>query len=126
MKKILSFALGTILSLSAFAQYTTDKVVGEKKTDLIDSLKTADYPYLFPIWGQKVVNKGFDIPKSAGFSAQYLWQESEIVISDLSIGFNNGPTHSLDQIVRFNNAIASSSGINVRPDLWVLPFLNVY
>jgi len=33
---------------------------------------------------------------------------------------------NLDEIVRFNKAVASASAINFRPDIWVLPFLNVY
>jgi hypothetical protein len=108
------------------AQYTTDKLVGEKNAQAIDSLKTADYPYLLPIWGKKVAQKGFKIPKSAGFSAQYLYQQSDILITDLQVGFNNGPKYDLDEIVRFDNAVATSNGINVRPDIWVFPFLNVY
>src|SRR4249920_285671 len=75
---------------AVFAQYTTDKVVGEKNTAVIDSLKTADYPYLLPIWGKKVAQKGFKLPKSAGLSVQYLGQKSDIDISNLSVGFNNG------------------------------------
>ena len=34
--------------------------------------------------------------------------------------------YDLDEIVRFNDAIATASAINFRPDIWVLPFLNVY
>lgn len=33
---------------------------------------------------------------------------------------------NLDQIVRFNNATATTNAINVRPDIWLLPFLDVY
>jgi hypothetical protein len=53
-------------TLSVYAQYTTDKVLGPKNEHLADSLKKSEYPYLFPIWGKKVVAKGFNIPKSAG------------------------------------------------------------
>jgi hypothetical protein len=108
------------------AQYTTDKIVGEKNAGAIDSLKTAEYPYLLPIWGKKVAQKGFKLPKSAGFSAQYIYQQSDILISDLQVGFNNGPKYNLDEIVRFDNAVATSNGINIRPDIWLFPFLNVY
>jgi hypothetical protein len=76
--------------------------------------------------GTKGCEKGFKIPKSAGISAQYLYQQSDIVISDLMVGFNNGPMYSLDQIIRFNSAIATTNGANVRPDFWLFPFLNVY
>ena len=81
---------------------------------------------MLPIWGKKVVAKGYNLPKSAGISAQYLYQQSDILITDLAVGFNNGPLYPLDQIIRFNSAVATSNGVNVRPDLWVFPFLNVY
>ncbi len=125
-KKLLLILFFSVLGTSLFAQYTTDKIVGEKNAELIDSLKTAEYPYLLPIWGKKVAQKGFKLPKSAGFSAQYINQQSDILISNLQVGFNNGPKYNLDQIVRFNNAVATSNGINIRPDIWVFPFLNVY
>ncbi len=111
---------------SLYAQYTTDKVLGPKNQGLADSLKKMDYPYMLPIWGKKVVAKGFNLPKSAGISAQYLYQQSDILITDLAVGFNNGPQYPLDQIIRFNSAVATSNGVNVRPDIWLFPFLNIY
>jgi hypothetical protein len=111
---------------SIYAQYTTDKVLGPKNQSLADSLKKSEYPYLFPIWGKKVVAKGFNLPKSGGASLQYIYQQSDIVIENLAFGFNNGPLYSADEIIRFNSAVATTNGVNVRPDLWVFPFLNVY
>jgi hypothetical protein len=116
----------TFCATSSYAQYTADKVLGPKNQSLADSLKKMEYPHMLPIWGKKVVAKGFNIPKSAGVSAQYLYQQSDILITDLSVGFNNGPLHPLDQIIRFNSAVATSNGVNVRPDIWLFPFLNVY
>ncbi|MEO8148627.1 MAG: hypothetical protein ABI723_13360 [Bacteroidia bacterium] len=127
MKKIiLILSLGCIAISTTDAQVTSNKLVGEKRKDEIDSLKKVEYPYIFPIWGQKVVQKGFDLPYSAGFSAQYLWQQSDLTINNLQVGFNNNEMYNLDQIIRFNSAVASTSGINIRPDFWLLPFLNVY
>jgi len=34
--------------------------------------------------------------------------------------------YDLDEIIRFNDAVASTSAINFRPCIWVFPFLNVY
>src|SRR5438045_438192 len=116
----------TFFAVSLYAQYTADKVMGPKNQTLADSLKKMEYPYLLPIWGKKVVAKGFNIPKSAGFSAQYLYQQSDIIIENLAVGFNNGPKYPLDEIIRFNSATATSNAVNVRPDVWVFPFLNVY
>ena len=115
-----------LFATTIHAQYTTNKVVGKKNEALRDSLKASEYPYLLPIWGQKVVSKGFNLPYSAGLSVQYLWQKSDVTISNLEIGFNNGPKYNLDQIVRFDKAQTTTNGINLRPDFWILPFLNVY
>ncbi len=32
----------------------------------------------------------------------------------------------LSEVVRFNNAVSEASGWNIRPDIWLFPFLNVY
>jgi hypothetical protein len=125
-KKIIALVLWTSLCSTIFAQYTADKVIGEKNVGVIDSLKSADYPYLLPIFGKKVVQKGFRLPKSAGFSVQYLWQQSDVVINNLKVGFNNGPKYNLDEIIRFEKAQTTTNGVNIRPDFWILPFLNVY
>lgn len=42
------------------------------------------------------------------------------------VGFNNGPMYNIDEIVRIKDAIAGANAVNVRPDVWILPFLNVY
>jgi hypothetical protein len=42
------------------------------------------------------------------------------------VGFNNGPMYDLDEIIRFKGSTSTASGFNFRPDIWVLPFLNVY
>jgi hypothetical protein len=119
--------LGVLLFATAtFAQVYTNKVVGKKNQELIDSLKVADYPYALPIWGKKVAQKGYKLPYSAGISVNYFWQESDLVINNLKIGFNNGPQYNLDEVVRFNNAVAEANAVNIRPDIWLLPFLNVY
>jgi hypothetical protein len=46
--------------------------------------------------------------------------------NQLFVGFNNGPQYNLDEIVRFDAATATANSINIRPDIWLLPFLNVY
>ena len=125
-KQIFLLVFGSSFSLAAWTQYTTDKVVGQKNASVIDSLKSSEYPYLLPIWGERVVRKGFKIPKSAGLSFQYIWQQSDILINNLQIGFNNGPKYQLDELIRFEKAQTTTSGGNIRPDLWLFPFLNVY
>ncbi|MEX1131889.1 MAG: hypothetical protein WEC15_01580 [Flavobacteriales bacterium] len=108
------------------AQVFTNKMVGKKHAERIDSLKAAPYPFSLPIWGAKATAAGYELPYSAGLSVNYLWQRSDLVIDNLQVGFNNGPTYALDGLVRFNKAEATTQSITLRPDVWLLPFLNVY
>jgi hypothetical protein len=124
-KAMLMFFLA-ILSSVVFAQVFTNKEVGKKNVDLIDSLKKSEYPYSLPILGAKATGAGYNLPYSAGFSAQYFWQQSDLIIDNLNVGFNNGPMHNLDGLVRFDKALATASAFTVRPDIWLLPFLNIY
>ncbi|TPG34861.1 hypothetical protein EAH81_22335 [Flavobacterium pectinovorum] len=122
---LILFAL-LFFSMNIFGQVYTDKIVGKKNEALKDSLEVQKYPYALPIWGEKVAQKGYKLPYSAGISINYFWQESDLDISNLNVGFNNGPQYNLDQIVRFNSSVASANAVNIRPDIWLLPFLNVY
>ena len=122
----LMFFVFLIISLQTFGQVYTDKVVGKKNEQLKDSLKVEEYPYALPIWGEKVAQKGYKLPYSAGLSVNYFWQDSEIVINDLQVGFNNGPKYNLDEIVRFDKSSVEAGAITIRPDIWLLPFLNIY
>ena len=124
-KAMLMFFLA-ILSSIVFAQVFTNKEVGKKNADLIDSLKKSEYPYSLPILGAKATKAGYNLPLSAGVSAQYFWQESDLVIDNLQVGFNNGPMYNLDEIVRFDVARATASATTIRPDIWLFPFLNIY
>ena len=124
-KKLIS-ALFLLFSVPFFGQVYTDKIVGKKNQELKDSLKVEKYPYALPIWGEKVAQKGYNLPYSAGLSVNYFWQDSEIVISNLEVGFNNGPLYNLDEIVRFEKSSVEAGAITIRPDIWLLPFLNIY
>lgn len=126
-KPTLLFLFALLLAISpAFSQVYSDKVVGKKNVELADSLKASEYPYILPILGAAATKRGFNLPYSAGLGINYLWQESDLVIENLQVGFNHNPMHDLSEIVRFNNATSRAVGVNFRPDVWVFPFLNVY
>lgn len=125
MKRLIVLLL-VLAGFSGYAQVYSNKVVGKKNEAIIDSLKKSEYPYVLPIWGAKATKAGFNLPYSAGLGVNYLWQRSELVINNLQFGFNNGPMHDLDEVVRFDKATSEASGLNVRPDIWLFPFLNVY
>jgi hypothetical protein len=115
-----------LLDTTIYAQVYSNKEVGKKNAEMIDSLKASEYPYVLPILGKEATKRGFTLPYSAGIGINYLWQESDLVIDNLQIGFNNGPLYSLSEVIRFDNATSTASGVNIRPDVWLFPFLNIY
>ena len=127
MKKILlALTIAFVFVIQTFGQVYTNKEVGKKNQELADSLKKSEYPYILPIWGAKATAKGYNLPYSAGVSVNYFTQKSELIIQDLFVGFNNGPMYDLDEVIRFDNSTAYASALTVRPDVWILPFLNIY
>src|SRR5688572_10062020 len=115
MKSII-FLLFVLSGISAYGQVFSNKVVGKKNSEAIDSLKKSEYPYALPVWGAKATKAGFSLPYSAGISTQYIWQKSDLVIENLQVGFNHGPLHDLSEIIRFDNATSEATGLNIRPD----------
>ncbi|WP_026968397.1 hypothetical protein [Algoriphagus terrigena] len=127
MRRILLLGCALVLSLGLTeAQVFSNKPVGEKQKRVIDSVKMAEYPYALPILGDKAAGAGFELPYSAGVSVQYFGQQSDIIIENIMIGFNGGQMYDVDELIRFNKAVASAGAITVRPDIWLLPFLNIY
>jgi hypothetical protein len=122
---MLLLMLAGVLTLNA--QVYTNKPEIRVDKEKKDSIKaTVDYPYSLPIWGEKAAKAGYQLPYSAGLGVNYLWTKSDLVIDNLQVGFNHGPMHNLDEIVRFDNATANAQALNFRPDVWLFPFLNVY
>lgn len=111
-----------LLGLNSFAQYSQ-----YHKPDTIDTR----YPYRFPLLGQKAVDEGFELPYPFGGMLNYFTAKQDVTIPEVSIGFTSGffpevPLTDLTDILEFGTVNAKATSINVRPDLWVLPFLNVY
>jgi hypothetical protein len=71
-------------------------VYADKPKVLKDS---TPYNSLLPIFGKKVKELGFDLPYSGGLSVNYLWQKSEISISNVNVGFNNSPLYDVDELI---------------------------
>ena len=126
-----SFAIIIFLCISIHnvsGQYTNTKVK-TKHQAYTDSLKQVEYNYIFPILGQGAYKKGFDIPYPAGLMANYMWLKQNLIFDNMQLGLK---TDNLDipltdvGFIEFGENINTSYAYNVRPDIWVLPFLNVY
>ncbi|MEN8138603.1 MAG: hypothetical protein ABFR62_09225, partial [Bacteroidota bacterium] len=122
MHKLTLFFSIILVSLSGVAQ--------NNMLQLGDTAR-AEYPYIFPILGDKAHEQGFDLPLPAGIMVNYFYAVQDIAIPDIAVGFNDGilpeiPLTDITRLIEFEEVRATAYTVNVRPDLWVLPFLNVY
>ncbi len=103
-----------------------------KQGDLYENTKTLNNPYILPVGGKKLGEKGFLFPYPVGIMLNGYMGNQDVSISDLTVGINNAagdvviPDISLDEVVGFSKVTASVKNINMRADIWALPFLDVY
>jgi hypothetical protein len=128
-KTALSFLLLLLISSTQLRGQYANKKVKSINEAYTDSLKQVEYNYTFPILGQGAYKKGFDIPYPAGLMGNYMWLKQNIVFDNMQLGLITDdvdiPLTDVD-FIEFGDNINKSYSLNVRPDLWILPFLNVY
>jgi len=88
-----------------------------------------DWPYALPIWGQKVTDRNIDLQLPFGLNVNYVYNQMTLELTEFSMNFFDG--ENLDDIINpetlnFTETVATSNGVNVRADAWILPFWNVY
>ncbi len=110
-------------TLACFAQ---DKVQASKLDTTIVKEK---YPYVLPIWGQKVMDRNIDLQLPFGFNVNYVFNQMTLELTEFSMNFYDG--ENLDDIINpetlnFTETVATANGVNIRADAWILPFINVY
>ena len=108
------------MSIPASAQ-SPDLVLTQAERDSI----LEDYDQVFPIWGKKAIERGFDLPRpfGIGFNAVYITQN--IDIANLLLSTGDEPLEPFD-VVQFGTNEATAVSGTMRADLWLFPFLNVY
>lgn len=128
MKRYLIIILLFILGSNAYSQYNS-RALSKKEQEYTDSLKKVKYDYFFPILGQKAYKAGFDLQYPFGIMTNYFYAKQGLIIENLQLGLKTDnidiPLTNVDFIGFSNNTVTASS-FNVRPDIWVLPFLDVY
>ena len=87
------------------------------------------WKYKLPIWGQKVTDKNIQLQKPFGLNVNYVANELQLALTEFSMNFYDG--QNLDEFINpqtlnFTETIATTNGVNVRADAWILPFLNFY
>ena len=127
MKHIL-FILFTLVNITCLAQYS-ERELSKKEQDYTDSLKKVTYNHTFPLLGQKAYRMGFDIPYPIGIMTNYFYAKQGLIIENLQLGLSADnhdiPLTPVDFIEFGSNSVVVHS-FNVRPDIWILPFLDLY
>jgi hypothetical protein len=108
------------IRVSGLAQ-NPDLVLSDEERERI----LQNYKSIFPIWGKKAIERGFDLPFPVGIGINYLYMKQDIGLGALGLSAGDNPTQPVD-FIQFSGAESEVSSYNVRLDLWVLPFLNVY
>jgi len=118
-----------ISSITVNAQYASKKV-RSKHQQYTDSLKAIDYDRILPILGAGTYKKGFDIPYPMGLMGNFIWMDQGLLINNFQLGIKTDkqdiPLTPADSLIGFGDNRNTSYSINIRPDIWVFPFLNVY
>jgi hypothetical protein len=84
------------------------------------------WPYKFPIWGEKLAERGIRFPLPFGIGVNYAYANQAIAITRVAVGVNDSQMVDLSKVLKFGDLNSRINAMNVRADLWVLPFLNIY
>ena len=109
-----------------YAQNGGQKYIRKGLSEFTDSLKAAKYPFIFPAWGDKVMEKGFDLPLPHGVMLNLIQSRQNILIENMRLGVNGSDLRDVSDFIRFRKIEVNAKTTNVRPDVWLLPFFNVY
>jgi hypothetical protein len=120
MRTVLFMMLMTSIAFAHVPDYDLMRTESEK-----DSLAQTDYPYIFPLFGENVIRKGFDLPLPIGINVSYYQQSSSTIIDQISLGLGDDQLMPLT-FVGFEGVTTDASNVNARVDLWLFPFLNIY
>jgi hypothetical protein len=127
-KIVLFFVFAFLLTLTQQieAQNYSKRDVGAstKHKKYLDSVSKVKYPYRFPILGEKVRKLGFDIPLPNGIMVNYTYGSEDVIISNLAIGVHPDELIDISEYAFFSSIKPSQNVVDVRYDVWVLPFLN--
>jgi len=117
----LALAAATTASATTASAQNPDLALSKAERDSI----LAHYHNRFPIWGRKAIERGFDLPYPVGLSLNGVWASQNIDITNLSLSTGDNPVVPVE-IVKFGEVTAPVFTGNLRADLWLLPFLNIY
>ncbi len=120
---LLSFTLPGLVSGAATTQPVAEQSTSQPA--LISGEDVAHWSRM-PLWGEKEARKyGYELPPPLGVSGTLFSETANFNVPNLSIG-RDGAMLNINSLVRVSNVKINETAWTVRPDVWVLPFLNLY
>ncbi|MBU2950618.1 hypothetical protein KO493_07915 [Tamlana agarivorans] len=110
---IITFAI-LLLSIKTFAQVQD----------------TISYPYVLPIWADKVAERGMadQLQLPFGINVNYVNAFMDLEITEFGLDIAGKDVSNIINVetLNFTKVDATTNGLNLRADAWILPFMNVY
>ncbi|MBT4520543.1 MAG: hypothetical protein HOC23_11100 [Halieaceae bacterium] len=78
-----------------------------------------------PFFAQNVIDLGFDLPNPYGIAIVPLVVDQDLELEGLEVGFNGQPREVID-FVQLGMADAENVSLQLKADVWLLPFMNVF
>lgn len=106
---------------TSLAAQNPDLMLTQEQRDSVLST----YDNIFPFLGRQAIERGFDLPKPLGLNIVGVVVDQGIDIEALGLSTGTDPVVPIEA-VKFGDNRSTVLTTNLRADLWVLPFLNVY
>jgi hypothetical protein len=122
----IAFAITIALALPSILHAQSVPNLELNSTEEGDSLRSTQWDHFFPLWGAKVIERGYELPLPIGLNIQWLSQSQDMSFKDLHLGVNNSGLVDVSDFIKIGKSNIVSHMAQFRADLWILPFLNVY
>lgn len=84
------------------------------------------WPHVFPLLGKAAAARGIKMQLPFGVGLNYAFADQAIDITKIAVGVNGSEPVDLSDVIVFDDLRSQVHAMNVRADMWLFPFLNLY
>lgn len=118
------YPASTTLLAQAWVPVLDEEPLGEDDKSRETTETIEPVTRMVPIWGEKVRQKGFDLPLPFGVGTNLVYMNQGIKLKNVKVGVDE-PIFEVEGLY-FKDARAHDRANTARLDVWLLPFANVY
>ena len=83
------------------------------------------WEHALPFMAQEVIDMGFELPFPYGVAVIYAKVRQDLTLKNLEVGTNNNGLTPIE-FVSFSDAQALNDTVQIKADMWLFPFMNIY